>query len=255
MRQAEKRGRIPYLQLKVYYRKHGVCLNLVVPIINQSEICTYVNFKKSEKTLYIAIINYHTGNIKSVENAFKKVGAQVKVTSSPAVIKNAAAIVLPGVGAFGDAYRNLKKLNLIEEIKNNIEKKLFLGICLGMQLLFEYSIEDGKNNGLCLLKGHVDKIPPQVKVPHIGWNQLNILKGNSKLFSGIKKGENFYFVHSYYAIPGDSNIITCTADYGIQLTAGVEYGNIYGLQFHPEKSSNSGLRILENFWNILHEKD
>jgi len=205
--------------------------------------------------LYIAIINYFSGNIKSVENAFKKAGAVVEVTSRPEDIKDASAIVIPGVGAFGDAYRNLSQLKLIEAIKENVKKKPLLGICLGMQLLFEYSLEDGRHNGLGLLKGHVGKIPLGVKVPHTGWNQLRILKDDNKLFSGIKEEENFYFVHSYYVIPEDKSIITCTTDYGIQLTAGVKYGNIYGLQFHPEKSSNSGLRILENFWNMLREKN
>jgi len=205
--------------------------------------------------LHIAIINYFTGNIKSVENAFKKAGAAVEVTSRPEDIIDASAIVLPGVGAFGDAYRNLSQLKLIEVIKENVKKKPLLGICLGMQLLFEYSLEDGRHNGLGLLKGHVGKIPSGVKVPHTGWNQLRILKDDNKLFSGIKEEENFYFVHSYYVIPEDKSIITCTTDYDIQLTAGVKYGNIYGLQFHPEKSSNSGLRILENFWNMLREKN
>ncbi len=205
--------------------------------------------------MYIAIVNYYTGNIKSVENAFKRIGADVKTTSSLLTIKNAGAIVLPGVGAFKDAYKNLKKLKLVDELKKNIGKKPFLGICLGMQLLFEYSLEDGKSRGINLLKGYVDKIPPGVKIPHIGWNQLKMLKGDSKLFSGVRKGEHFYFVHSYYVIPGDRDIITCTTDYSIQLTAGVEYGNIYGLQFHPEKSSNSGIKILKNFWNLVRGKN
>jgi imidazole glycerol-phosphate synthase subunit HisH len=205
--------------------------------------------------MYIAIVNYHTGNIKSVENAFKRVGTDVKTTSSPLVVKNSGAIVLPGVGAFKDAYKNLKELKLIDELKKNIGKKPFLGICLGMQLLFEYSLEDGKSRGMNLLKGYVDKIPPGVKVPHIGWNQLKMLKEDSKLFSGVREGEHFYFVHSYHVIPGKRNIITCTTDYGIQLTAGVEYGNIYGLQFHPEKSSNSGIKVLKNFWDLARGKN
>ncbi len=204
--------------------------------------------------MYIAIVNYNMGNIRSVENAFRRLGAEVRVTRSPRIIDNAGALVLPGVGAFRDAYRNLEKINLIKVLEENIRKKLFLGICLGMQLLFEYSLEDGKSKGLDLLKGYVDRIPPQVKVPHIGWNQLKILKEGSRLFSGVKDGENFYFVHSYYVIPGDKNIISCNTDYGIRLTAGIECDNIYGLQFHPEKSSKSGLKILKNFWDMAREK-
>lgn len=205
--------------------------------------------------MYIAIINYGMGNIKSVENAFKKIGAEAKVTASPEAINSADALVLPGVGAFGDAFRNLKKLNLIDVIKENTEKKLFLGICLGMQLIFEYSLENGRNRGLGLLKGYVDKIPPGVKIPHIGWNQLKAISKGSRLFSGIKDGEYFYFVHSYYALPENKNIVNCTTDYGARLTAGVERGNIYGLQFHPEKSSSSGLKVLKNFWNLVRESN
>lgn len=205
--------------------------------------------------MYIAIIDYGMGNIKSVENAFIKIGASVRVTDNPRIINNACALVLPGVGAIRDARMNLEKINMIDAIRVNIKQKLFLGICLGMQLLFEYSYEDGKNTGLGLLKGYVDKIPPDVKVPHIGWNQLKILKKDSKLFSGIKEGEYFYFVHSYHSIPEDKGIISCTTDYGTQqLTAGIEYDNIYGLQFHPEKSSSYGLKLLENFRNMAEEK-
>lgn len=204
--------------------------------------------------MYIAIIDYGMGNIKSVENAFKRLGTDVRVTNSKRIINNAHALVLPGVGAIGDALRNLEKINMVSVIKENIKKKPFLGICLGMQLLFEYSYENGENKGLGLLKGHVDRIPPSVKVPHIGWNQLKILKKGSKIFSGIREGEYFYFVHSYHATPEDRKIISCTTDYGIQLITGVEYDNIHGLQFHPEKSSNCGLKLLENFSDMVREK-
>jgi len=194
------------------------------------------------------------GNISSVKNAFKRIGANVRVTSNARVISNAKALVLPGVGAYKDAYENLEKLGLVEVVKKNIEKKVFLGICLGMQLLFEYSLENGKNKGLGILKGYVEKIPHVVKVPHMGWNQLKILKRNSKIFSGIKEGDNFYFVHSYYIIPGNKYVVSSTTDYGIEIAAGIEHDNIYGFQFHPEKSSAGGLRLLENFWNIVKEK-
>jgi glutamine amidotransferase len=205
--------------------------------------------------MYIAVINYNMGNISSVKNAFRRIGANVRVTSNARVISNAKALVLPGVGAYKDAYKNLKKLNLIKVLKENIRKKIFLGICLGMQLLFEYSLENGKNKGLGILKGYVEKIPQVVKVPHIGWNQLKILKRNSKIFSGIKEGDNFYFDHSYYVIPGNKYVVSSITDYGIEIAASIEHDNIYGLQFHPEKSSAGGLRLLENFWNIVKEKD
>lgn len=204
--------------------------------------------------MYIAIIDYGMGNIKSVENAFKKLGGDARITDNKRIINNAHALVLPGVGAIGDALRNLEKKSIAGVIKENVKKKPFLGICLGMQMLFEYSHENGENKGLGLFKGHVDRIPLPVKVPHIGWNQLKILKKDSKIFSGIREGEYFYFVHSYHAIPEDRKIISCTTDYGIQLISGIEYDNIYGLQFHPEKSSNCGLKLLKNFSDMIKEK-
>src|SRR4030042_3012126 len=204
--------------------------------------------------MYIAIINYNMGNISSVKNAFKRMGVDIRVTSSVRVINNAGALVLPGVGAYKDAYKNLEKLNMIKVLKENIRKKVFLGICLGMQLLFDYSLEDGKNKGLGILKGSVEKIPSAVKVPHMGWNELKILKRNSKIFSGIKERENFYFVHSYHVIPDSKDIISSITEYGIEIVAGIEYDNIYGFPFHPEKSSDGGLKLLENFWNIAKER-
>ena len=197
--------------------------------------------------MYIAIINYNMGNISSVENAFKKVGADIKVTSNIKDINNAAALVLPGVGSYRDAYRNLEKLGIIEILKDNIRKKIFLGICLGMQLLFEYSLENGRNTGLGIIEGSVEKIPSVVKVPHMGWNQLNILKKESKMFYGIEEGKNFYFVHSYHVIPQNKSIISSTTDYGTKITASIEYGNICGFQFHPEKSHKFGMKLFKNF--------
>ncbi|MFA5014681.1 MAG: imidazole glycerol phosphate synthase subunit HisH, partial [Actinomycetota bacterium] len=179
--------------------------------------------------------------------------ADIKVTGNIKDINNAAALVLPGVGAYRDAYKNLEELGIIETLKDNIRKKIFLGICLGMQLLFEYSLENGRNTGLGILKGSVEKIPSVVKVPHMGWNQLNILKKESKIFSGIKEEKNFYFVHSYHVIPQNKSIISSTADYGVEIVASIEYENIYGFQFHPEKSSMSGLKVLENFWSMIKE--
>lgn len=193
------------------------------------------------------------GNIKSVENAFRKIGAEIKVTSDPEVINRSSAIVLPGVGAFRDAINNLEGLELIDVIKENINKKLFLGICLGMQLLYEYSMEDGKSCGLSILKGFVDKIPSVVKVPHMGWNQIKIINKNNKLLSDIDNGKNFYFIHSYHIIPENRNVISSVTDYGIEIVSSIEKGNIYGFQFHPEKSSTIGLKILNNFWKLVKE--
>ncbi len=204
--------------------------------------------------MYIAIINYNMGNIRSVENAFKSIGAKVKVTSGIDTINKSMAFVLPGVGAFKDAMQNLENQGLIGAIKENVKKKPFLGICLGFQLLFETSLENGKHKGLGLLRGTVKKIPSIVKVPHMGWNQIDILKKNSNIFDGIKDKEYFYFVHSYHAVPEEKKVVNSITDYGIEMVSGIEFKNIFGLQFHPEKSSKFGLRLLKNFWNMAKEK-
>jgi glutamine amidotransferase len=203
---------------------------------------------------YIAIIDYNAGNIKSVANAFQRIGALIKVTNSPKVIRNAIAIVLPGVGAFGNSMNNLELFKLTNLIRREIKIKPFLGICLGLQLLFEYSTEKEHYEGLGIFKGYVDKIPEGVKIPHIGWNQVNILKKESKIFKDIKDKENFYFVHSFYAVCENSSIISSITDYGVELTASIEKDNIFALQFHPEKSSLKGLKILENFLEIVQEE-
>lgn len=200
--------------------------------------------------MYIAIVNYNMGNIRSVENAFLKLGASVKVTDNPKIIKKSSGVVLPGVGAFKDAYYNLKKLNLIKILKDSIFEKPFLGICLGMQLLFEYSMEDGKSNGLGIFEGYVDRITTGVKIPHMGWNQIKIEKKDSRIFSGIENFEFFYFVHSYHAVCKNKGIISSITDYGIEIVSSVEYENIYAFQFHPEKSSLNGLRLLKNFLDL-----
>lgn len=204
---------------------------------------------------YIAVIDYNAGNIKSVANAFQKIGALIKVTNSPKIIRSARAIVLPGVGAFGDSMRNLELFRLADVIRREIKNKPFLGICLGLQLLFEYSTEKEHNEGLGIFKGYVDKIPAGVKIPHIGWNQISILKKDSKIFKDIKDKENFYFVHSYSAVCENSSIVSSTTDYGVELTASIEKDNIFALQFHPEKSSLIGMKILENFLEVVREED
>ncbi len=204
--------------------------------------------------MYIAVIDYGMGNISSVKNSFIKAGADIRVTADPAAIDGASAVILPGVGAYRDAYLNLKDRGLIGIIDNVIGKKPFLGICLGMQLLFDYSMEDGKNRGLGIFKGSVQKIPAGVKIPHMGWNQIDIKKKDSRILSGIDSGEYFYFVHSYHAVPDDPSIISSTAKYGSDLVASVEAGNIFGFQFHPEKSSTLGQVLVKNFIRIAEVK-
>jgi imidazole glycerol-phosphate synthase subunit HisH len=200
--------------------------------------------------MYIAIIDYGMGNISSVKNSFIRAGADIKVTSDPAVIAGAGAVILPGVGAYRDAFHNLEKRGLVKAIIQAVREKPFLGICLGMQLLFDYSLEDGRNRGLGILKGSVRKIPPGVKIPHMGWNQVNIKMKESKIFPGIKDGEYFYFVHSYHAVPDDPSIISSTTEYGTDLSASVEKDNIFGFQFHPEKSSTRGQVLVKNFISL-----
>ena len=199
----------------------------------------------------ISIINYNMGNIKSVENAFKHIGADVLVTERFEDLERSAGVVLPGVGAFRDAVSNLKKYGLDGKIFEIIKKgRPFLGICIGLQVLFEYGMEGGKNKGLGIFSGTVERIPSGVKIPHMGWNKIKILKKDSSLLNGIKDGESFYFVHSFHAVCSNMDIISSTTEYGIDIVSSMEYKNIYGLQFHPEKSSTSGLRILKNFIKI-----
>jgi imidazole glycerol-phosphate synthase subunit HisH len=198
--------------------------------------------------MYIAVINYNMGNIKSVANAFISLGISIEVTHDPEVIINASGVVLPGVGAFRDAVKNLKDLNLHNAIKETIKQnRPFLGICIGLQVLFEYGTEGQKCSGLGIFKGSVEKIPSGFKIPHMGWNRLKIIKKDSRIFKDIKDGESFYFVHSYSAVPADFSIVSSTAEYGSELVASIEYRNTFGLQFHPEKSSLCGLKILSNF--------
>jgi glutamine amidotransferase len=198
----------------------------------------------------IAIVDYGVGNLFSLCSSFKAIGAEVTVTSDPDVIRNADKIILPGVGAFGDAIKKLNDTGLnkiiIEEAKKG--KKL-MGICLGMQLLFEKSYEYGEHNGLGLLKGSVvpmeNKIPTELKIPHIGWNGLHFCKTHP-LFKYIKEEDCVYFVHSYYAENCDNSLLA-TAEYGRELTAAVVKNNVAGMQFHPEKSGGVGLNILRAF--------
>ena len=198
----------------------------------------------------IAIVDYGVGNLFSLCSSFQKIRAEAVVTSDYNVICAADKIVLPGVGAFGDAIAKLKAFGLDTVLKQQAEEgKPILGICLGMQMLFEKSVEYGEHDGLGLLKGSVipmeGRIPDNLKIPHIGWNALCFIRG-SKLFRYIKNGDFVYFVHSYYASGCEDSLIA-TAEYGIPLTAAVEKGNVMGCQFHPEKSGEVGLNILRAF--------
>lgn len=198
----------------------------------------------------IAIIDYGVGNLFSLVSSFKAVGAHTVVTGDPEVIKKADKLVLPGVGAFGDAAKKLFSSGLVDVIKQEAASgKPLMGVCLGMQLLFDKSYEYGCHNGLGLIKGEVvpmnGEIPENLKVPHIGWNGLHF-KNENPIFKYINDGDCVYFVHSYY-VRTDENNLTATTDYGKEITAAVRKGNIYGCQFHPEKSGNVGLNILKAF--------
>lgn len=194
----------------------------------------------------IVIIDYGMGNLHSVNKALKAVGAEVEVTSDAAAIASADKIILPGVGAFGDCMANLEKYGLVPVIQEVLTSgKPFLGICLGLQLLFEGSEEAPGVKGLGYFKGQVERIKTGLKVPHMGWNSLR-LKTPSPLLSNAE-GEYVYFVHSFQAVPEDASIITAVCDYGTEVTAAVGKGSVQAVQFHPEKSSKVGLGILQAF--------
>ncbi len=199
----------------------------------------------------IAIIDYGVGNLFSLKSSFARVGAETVVTSDPAVISAADKIILPGVGAFGDAIEKLRESGLDKVVTREAQRgKKIMGICLGMQLLFEKSYEYGEHSGLSLLSGSVvpmqGKIPEELMIPHIGWNALIMKNESHPLFKYIKNGDCVYFVHSYFAEGCDDSLLA-TAEYGRELTAAVARGNIAGMQFHPEKSGDVGTNILKAF--------
>ncbi len=200
----------------------------------------------------IAIIDYDAGNIKSVEKAFQFIGKETVVTRDKSVILSAEKVVLPGVGSFGDAMEKLKAYDLIETIKEVVNNKTpFLGICLGLQLLFESSEETPGVEGLGILPGKISRIPSKsgFKIPHIGWNSLE-LTNNGRLYEGLSQDCYVYFVHSYYLKAGDEEIVKAKTDYVVDVHASVEKENIFACQFHPEKSGDVGLQILKNFANL-----
>lgn len=195
----------------------------------------------------VVIIDYGVGNLRSVQKAFEKAGAKrAVITHDIDVIKTADRVVLPGVGAIKAAMDRLTQLQLVGPIRDVVASgKPFFGICVGFQLLFEKSFEFGEVDGLGFINGTVRKFPDTVKIPQIGWNSLAM--GQSPLWGGIANGTDVYFCHSFYAVPDDPSVVAATTDYGIQYCAAVIKGNIFGVQFHPEKSQEAGLKILENF--------
>ena len=199
----------------------------------------------------IAIVDYGVGNLFSLKSSLSYIGADACVTGDGEKIKCADKIILPGVGAFGDAVKKLRDARLDEVIVSQAKKgKPIMGICLGMQLLFDKSFEYGEHSGLGLIKGEIrpisDVTDKNLKIPHIGWNSLKFTDKKSRIFRYIKDGNFVYFVHSYYAANCDESVIA-NAEYGANLTAAVQCGNVYGCQFHPEKSGALGLKLLENF--------
>jgi glutamine amidotransferase len=202
----------------------------------------------------IAIIDYGMGNLRSVQKGFEKIGCEAIITDDPQVVLRSERVVLPGVGAFRDCMHNLEQGGFVEPIINVIaEGRPFLGICVGMQLLFSDSVEFGLYSGLNVIPGHVLRFPDnmtvageKLKVPQMGWNQLSI-KRRPPLFEGVDNDSNVYFVHSYYVKPDDSSVIATTTDYGIEFCSSVWKDNIVATQFHPEKSQEIGLKILKNF--------
>jgi len=197
----------------------------------------------------IAIVDYGMGNLRSVSKAFEAVGHQAVVTRDKETIKSASHVVLPGVGAFGDCMANLERFDLVEPIRATIQSgKPFLGICLGLQLLFTESEEFGVHKGLGIIPGKVRKftLDPALKVPHMGWNQVNVQRP-CPLFEGIADGSNWYFVHSYFVDPTDRTVAATTTTYGTPFVSAIWKENVVACQFHPEKSQSVGLRLVKNF--------
>ncbi len=200
----------------------------------------------------IAIVDYGMGNLRSVQRGFERVGAEARIVQSPRELNGARGMVLPGVGAFGQAMDNLRAAGWIDPLHTACVRGMpFIGICLGMQLLFESSAEMGQHEGLGILAGEVKRFTGDVKVPQMGWNQIRLWQANP-LLRDVSDGGYAFFVHSYYCAPRDSSIVLATSDYGVEFASIVGRGNIFGAQFHPEKSQAVGLKILENFAAIVH---
>ena len=202
----------------------------------------------------IVIVDYRMGNLRSVEKGFAAAGvAGVAITDDPAVVAAASGIVLPGVGAFRDAVANLEASGMREVLVERVASGVpLLGICLGMQLLATVGLEDGEWAGLGLVPGVCERLPGGVKIPHIGWNTVDFPR-RSALFEGIDEASAFYFVHSYHLVPSDPSAVVGRTEYGVPFAAAVQSGSVYGVQFHPEKSSDTGLALLRNFATIVEE--
>ena len=201
----------------------------------------------------IAIIDYQMGNLRSVQKAIESVGGKTVITSDAEQIRSADQVILPGVGAFGDAMRELKSRSLTEPLLEFARSgKPFLGICLGLQLLFEVGEEFGPHAGLGLLRGKAVKfqLPHEFKVPHMGWNQVRSQQADNPFDQAVARDSYFYFVHSYYVVPEDRSLVWLESDYGHPFCAAIRKDNLFATQFHPEKSQKSGLRLLEKFVNL-----
>jgi len=197
----------------------------------------------------VTVIDYGVGNLRSVTKALEFLGCQVVLTSNPNEVACAEKLVLPGVGAFGAGMENLRRLGLVEAIYDAVKRGTpLLGICLGLQLLFDESEEMGRHEGLKLVRGKVVRFPEQddIRIPHMGWNALHIRK-REPLFTGVPDGAMVYFVHSYFPVPEDPSVIAATTEHGVEFVSAIAVDNIFGTQFHPEKSSKVGLQILRNF--------
>lgn len=199
----------------------------------------------------ISIIDYGMGNLRSVQKALEFIGAEAEITGDKDKILNSAGIILPGVGAFPDAMDNIRKLGIDSVLNRAVENGVpLMGICLGMQLLFEESEEVRLTKGLGFLKGRIRKFQVDLKIPHMGWNNL-IMDNPCKILKDVGEGSYVYFVHSYYAQIEEEGVLNAHSFYGIDTPAVVSRGNVYGLQFHPEKSGEPGMQMLKNFWELI----
>ncbi|MDA0282936.1 MAG: imidazole glycerol phosphate synthase subunit HisH [Planctomycetota bacterium] len=197
----------------------------------------------------IHIVDYGMGNLRSVQKAFEKLGVEAVVCTKASDLAEAEKLVLPGVGAFRDAIGHLKDQDMVRPIRDHIAAgRPFLGICLGLQLLFDVSYEDGEFEGLGIVPGKVVRFKeqPELKIPHMGWNSLHFA-GSSPLFEGIPAGSHVYFVHSYYVVPDDDSVVAASTEHGTEFCSSITRGNLFATQFHPEKSQSVGLRLLKNF--------
>jgi imidazole glycerol-phosphate synthase subunit HisH len=199
----------------------------------------------------IGIVDYSMGNLRSVQKALQKLNADARIIDAPDLVDACDKLIVPGVGAFADAMAQLNSRRLVAPIKSFIDSgRPFLGICLGLQLLFDVGEEDGEHPGLGVIPGRVVRFQPadpNLKVPHMGWNALDIVPDDNPLFTGVKSGDHVYFVHSYYAAPADDSVVAARADYGGPFCCSVHRDNLWATQFHPEKSQHVGLKILANF--------